>query len=112
MGISFNRGSDWGTWRRARVTGTFDRGGLPCWGPLEVGRKDSGDGHLSYGVSAGMGNPERAHLSGTLICGRKGLWGGVSLSLRELREGNLGRGSCDGEKIGFKYGRGVYFILP
>jgi hypothetical protein len=53
VGISFNRGSDWGTWRRARIPGTFERGGLPCWGPLGVGRKGSGDGHLSYGGSGG-----------------------------------------------------------
>jgi hypothetical protein len=72
--ISFNRGSDWGTWRRTRIPGTFERGGLPCLGPLGVGRKCLEIGISPMGAQVlQMGKLERAHLPGTLRCGRKGL---------------------------------------
>jgi hypothetical protein len=86
---SFNRGSDLGTWRRARITGTLEKGGLPCRGPLEVGRKDTGDGHLSCGGSVGMGNPERARLQGTFEMWSWGALGVRCPSPRKLCKENL-----------------------
>jgi hypothetical protein len=56
MGISFNRGSDWGNLEEGSYTGDFERG---------IGRKGSGDG-ISSKRGSKLGNLEEGSYTGTL----------------------------------------------